>query len=232
MALQNIPRKRETNNNFASLPRFPDLVFKILQNAKPSEEKQQDHGWNPSDRSPNIRVETDHRSIMRMPVADSTDSVRGKKGYSTGIHIWEVFWPTSHRGSHSVIGVATKDAELHAKHYCSLVGSNQYSWGWNIVGNQLHHNTGFMSPQTRNRTQLNSSLVTYPYKTHNDGEFKVPETFLMILDMDEGTLAFSVDGVYLGVAFHRLKGQNLYPIISAVWGNAKIQLNYQGGIGK
>ena len=48
--------------------------------------------------------------------------------------------------------------------------------------------------------------------------------------MDEGTLAFVVDGQYLGVAFKGLKGRKLYPIVSAVWGHCEITMKYVGGL--
>lgn len=48
--------------------------------------------------------------------------------------------------------------------------------------------------------------------------------------MDEGTLAFVVEGQYLGVAFRGLKGKKLYPIVSAVWGHCEITIRYIGGL--
>lgn len=52
----------------------------------------------------------------------------------------------------------------------------------------------------------------------------------VVLDMDEGTLAFVVEGQYLGVAFRGLKGRKLYPIVSAVWGHCEITMKYIGGL--
>lgn len=52
----------------------------------------------------------------------------------------------------------------------------------------------------------------------------------VVLDMDEGTLAFVVDGQYLGLAFRGLKGKKLYPIVSAVWGHCEITMKYIGGL--
>lgn len=54
--------------------------------------------------------------------------------------------------------------------------------------------------------------------------------FAVVLDMDEGTLAFVVEGQYLGVAFRGLKGKKLYPIVSAVWGHCEITIRYIGGL--
>lgn len=52
----------------------------------------------------------------------------------------------------------------------------------------------------------------------------------VVLDMDEGTLSFVVDGQYLGVAFRGLKGRKLFPIVSAVWGHCEITMKYIGGL--
>ena len=52
----------------------------------------------------------------------------------------------------------------------------------------------------------------------------------VVLDMDEGTLSFVVDGQYLGVAFRGLKGKKLFPIVSAVWGHCEITMKYIGGL--
>jgi hypothetical protein len=54
---------------------------------------------------------------------------------------------------------------------------------------------------------------------------------LVVLDMDEGTLSFVVDGQYLGVAFRGLKGKTLFPIVSAVWGHSEISMHYLGSLG-
>ena len=48
--------------------------------------------------------------------------------------------------------------------------------------------------------------------------------------MDEGTLAFVVDGQYLGIAFRGMKGKKLFPIVSAVWGHCEITMKYIGGL--
>jgi hypothetical protein len=47
-------------------------------------------------------------------VAQSTDSIRGKVGYTEGLHIWEIHWPVRQRGTHAVVGVATREAPLHS----------------------------------------------------------------------------------------------------------------------
>lgn len=177
------------------------------------------HSWNPEDRSQNIFIkEDDIFTFHRHPMAQSTDCIRGKMGYTRGLHLWEITWNTRQRGTHAVIGVATSEAPLHSQGYQSLVGSTSESWGWDLGRNQLYHDA------------KNYSGVTYPAHLRPDENFVVPDTFLTVLDMDEGTLAFIVDGQYLGVAFCGLKGKKLYPIVSAVWGHCEITMKYLGGL--
>ena len=73
------------------------------------------NAWNPSDRSLNIFVkEEDGLTLHRHPVAQSTDCIRGKVGYSQGLHVMEFTWPHKQRGTHAVVGVGTKEAPLHS----------------------------------------------------------------------------------------------------------------------
>lgn len=74
------------------------------------------------------------------------------------------------------------------------------------------------------------SGTTYPALLRPDEQFLVPDRLLVVLDMDEGTLAFCADGRYLGVAARGLRGKTLHPIVSAVWGHAEITMKYIGGL--
>lgn len=164
------------------------------------------------------------------------------------MHVWELYWSTRQRGTHAVVGVATADAPLHSVGYQSLVGNNELSWGWDLGRNKLYHDS------------KNNNGVTYPALLKPDETFIVPDKFLgelpvlhncpchdtlikiqslnysiifflvVVLDMDEGTLAFVVDGQYLGIAFRGLKGRKLHPIVSAVWGHCEITMKYIGGL--
>ena len=52
--------------------------------------------------------------ISRHPVAQSTDGIRSKTSYSSGLHVFEIHWQNRQRGTHAVVGVATKDAPIHS----------------------------------------------------------------------------------------------------------------------
>ncbi|XP_013393580.1 SPRY domain-containing SOCS box protein 1 [Lingula anatina] len=182
-------------------------------------EVQNQQAWNPDDRSLNIFVKDDDKlTFHRHPVAQSTDCIRGRVGYTRGLHVWEVVWSARQRGTHAVVGVATADAPLHCVGYQSLVGSNCESWGWDLTRNKLYHDV------------KNNPSVTYPNIYNSDETFTVPDAFYVVLDMDEGTMSFIVNGQYLGVAFRGLKGKKLYPIVSAVWGHCEITHRYINGL--
>ncbi|KAL7028456.1 hypothetical protein ACKWTF_005843 [Chironomus riparius] len=197
----------------------PARLDVLLDMPPVTREVQVKHSWNAEDRSLNVFVKEDDKlTFHRHPVAQSTDCIRGKVGFTKGLHVWEVNWSTRQRGTHAVIGVATIDAPLHSVGYHSLVGSSDQSWGWDLGRNKLYHDS------------KTGTGVTYPAILKPDETFLVPDKFMIALDMDEGTLSFIVDGQYLGVAFRGLKGKKLYPIVSAVWGHCEISMKYIGGL--
>jgi len=197
----------------------PARLDALLEMPPPSLELMVEHSWSPDDRSLNVFVKDDDKlTFHRHPVAQSTDCIRGKVGYTRGLHVWEIVWNTRQRGTHAVIGVATAEAPLHSQGYQSLVGSNCESWGWDLGRNKLYYDV------------KNNQTTSYPANLASDETFIVPDSFLVVLDMDEGTLSFVVDGQYLGIAFHGLKGKKLYPIVSAVWGHCEITMRYLGGL--
>lgn len=178
-------------------------------------------------------------------------------GYTKGMHVWELYWSTRQRGTHAVVGVATADAPLHSVGYQSLVGNNELSWGWDLGRNKLYHdsknNNGVTYPALLKPDEsfivpdkfLGRRCLRYDMLLRKNCHIKyvicersiclrrkisLHVIFIVVLDMDEGTLAFVVDGQYLGVAFRGLKGRKLHPIVSAVWGHCEITMKYIGGL--
>ena len=64
---------------------------------------------------------------------------RGKIGFRSGRHAWEVIWEGP-LGTVAVIGISTKEAQTQCHGYVALLGSDDQSWGWNLVDNHLLHN--------------------------------------------------------------------------------------------
>lgn len=193
----------------------PEGLEELLSAPFPDLETQRRHGWNPKDCSENIEVKERGLCFERRPVAQSTDGARGKRGYSRGLHAWEISWPPEQRGTHAVVGVATALAPLQADHYAALLGSNSESWGWDIGRGKLYHQSkGIGAPQ-------------YPAGPQGE-QLEVPERLLVVLDMEEGTLGYALGDTYLGPAFRGLKGRTLYPAVSAVWGQCQVRISYLG----
>lgn len=216
------------NNTFCSnhLKR-PARLDALLERPPVDFEVQLSHSWNPNDKSSNLFIKDDDvLTVHRHPVAQSTDCIRGKVGFSRGLHVWEVYWNAKHRGTHAVIGVATSDALLQANGYSSLVGVDEKSWGWDMCRNRLMHNE-----QSR-RNSTDPLAKVYPrFSGMSEGDVVIiPDTFLVVLDMDQGTLSFMAADTYLGVAFSGLQGLTLHPMVNAVWGHCEISMKYIGGI--
>ena len=95
--------------------------------------------WSETDHSKNIKLKPNLLTLHREPIAQSTDAIRGKRGFYVGQHYWMITWHGPSFGSNAVIGVATQEASLHGKGYYSLLGSDDQSWGWDISQNQLQH---------------------------------------------------------------------------------------------
>jgi len=200
----------------------PPRVSRLISGEHVDMETQLLHTWNENDSSPNIYVKTDDRlTFHRNPVYQTTDAIRGKAGedgeagYTVGLHVWRISWPHDFRGTHPVVGVATRDCHLTEAGYRRLVGSTTNSWGWCLKSLKVYHD----SRKFRNG-------VSYPRDI--DDKLRVPDNFYMILDMDRGTLAFQVGNDFLGVAFSGLRGEELYPMVSAVWGHCEVTLTYLG----
>ena len=196
----------------------PNRLDTLLDMPPADKEQQYKYAWNEDDRSLNIFVkEDDPLTFHRHPVAQSTDCIRGKTGFSRGLHVFEVTWNARQRGTHAVVGVATSNAPLHCVGYQSLVGNNPESWGWDLGRKKLFHDA------------KHKSGLPYPLLPGSEA-FTVPDTFQMVLDMDEGTLSYIAEGQFLGIAFRGLKGKTIYPIVSAVWGHCEITMKYLGGL--
>jgi SPRY domain-containing SOCS box protein 1/4 len=124
----------------------PTKLDALLALPEPSQKVMEENSWNPDDRSLNIYVkEEDRLTLHRHPVAQSTDCIRGRVGHSKGFHVWQIVWPLRQRGTHAVIGVATKDAPLHSPGYSSLVGSTADSYGWDLSEYSISYSNYYIS---------------------------------------------------------------------------------------
>ncbi|KHN78688.1 F-box/SPRY domain-containing protein 1 [Toxocara canis] len=164
--------------------------------------------WNPNDSSKNNYLRPNGFTVHRNPVAQSTDGIRGKIGVSNGIHAWEFIWEGP-LGTVACIGVGSKHAALHCQGYVALLGSDDQSWGWNLVDNQLMHNNAQISP--------------YP-RVNNPPKYQMGERIRMVMDCDRHTLYFERGTEFLGVAFNNLPPLKLFPAMCGVYGNTEVSM--------
>lgn len=171
--------------------------------------------------------------IHRNPIPQSTDASRGKIGFRKGRHAWEVMWEGP-LGTVAVVGISTREASLQCPGYVALLGSDEQSWGWNLVDNHLLHN--------------GDALGSYPL-LNNAPKYQVGERIRVILDCDDNTLSFEKNYEFLGVAFRGMQSilliltstflhfssycldlpdKTLFPTVSAVYGNTEVSMVYLG----
>ncbi|XP_038600460.1 F-box/SPRY domain-containing protein 1 [Tachyglossus aculeatus] len=170
------------------------------------------HAFSTNDCSRNVYIKKNGFTLHRNPIAQSTDGARTKIGFSEGRHAWEVWWEGP-LGTVAVIGIATKKAPMQCQGYVALLGSDDQSWGWNLVDNNLLHNG-----------EVNGSFP----QCNNAPKYQIGERIRVILDMEDKTLAFERGYEFLGVAFRGLPKACLYPAVSAVYGNTEVTLVYLG----
>ncbi|MBZ3879167.1 F-box/SPRY domain-containing protein 1 [Sciurus carolinensis] len=91
--------------------------------------------------------------------------------------------------------------------------SDEQSWGWNLVDNNLLHNG-----------DVNGSFP----QCNNAPKYQIGERIRIILDMEDKTLAFELGYEFLAVAFRELPKSCSYPAVSAVNGNTEVTLVYLG----
>ncbi|KAF5899999.1 F-box/SPRY domain-containing protein 1, partial [Clarias magur] len=159
------------------------------------------HALSSHDCSRNVYVKKNGFTLHRNPIAQSTDGARAKIGFTEGRHAWEIWWEGP-LGTVAVIGIATKRAPMQCQGYVALLGSDDQSWGWNLVDNNLLHNG-----------EVNGNFP----QCNNAPKYQIGERIRVILDMDDKTLAFERGFEFLGVAFRGLPKTCLFPAVSAVY---------------
>lgn len=138
-----------------------------------------------------------------------TDGARWGAALSKGKHVFEIYWPKSHRGTIATVGVGTEDAPLFVKPKDSLVGCNSNSWGLDIVKRKLFH-----------KGQILGNMPKAGF---------VPDKFYMFVDCDGGTLGFGTDHAYWGAPINIPRNKfPVYAMIGSMCENSQITMIYRG----
>ena len=134
---------------------------------------------------PSIRISDDGLSAS-FSSSESWSSVLGNQGFMQGKNYWEIRIDRSPT-AYLFVGVALRHANLS-----TFLGGDQYGWGY-IGDRALYHK----------RSKL---------KLYGD-RFGQGDVIGVTLDMDEGTLSFTRNGLDLGVAIQHLSGV-IYPAVA------------------
>jgi len=163
--------------------------------------------------SSNIYLLDDQLTAHRIPVVNQSDSIRGKLGFSKGVHAWDIKL-TGPLGTHCSVGIALKDAPLiSTAGYVSMIGDDDSSWGWDLIWGNISHGGEV----------LGSFPMTQIY------DYTPGDIIRLILDCDKGQLSYAVNEVGFGIAFQNLPpGFTWYPSVGLVYGNVEASLTYLG----
>ena len=164
--------------------------------------------WNEEDKSHKVQIFGSEKKIAGFNIPYSTGSVgvRATKPLSRGNrHYWEVYIPSAY-GSHMMVGISTKEANLHLNEWVNLLGQDDQSWAMSHKG-LLWHNG-----KSRRYT--------------DECEVLEPVLIGVLFDGYKGTLTYYKDTECLGVAFTGLDKveKELFPTISSTGGDSRINL--------
>lgn len=139
-------------------------------------------------------------------------AVRGSKGWSTGIHFFEVTFTEPLHGTSIMIGLGGEETQLHFGdyEYINLIGYDQHSWGLSHMGTIWHSSKSldYCEPFKEQMTRIG-----------------------VLVNFFERTIIFFKNDKSLGIAFKLPIGIGaLYPIVSSTATNIKLNLTKQYSI--
>lgn len=125
--------------------------------------------------------------------------------------MFEIVFPRQMRGKHASVGIGLKKAALVSDSNKTLVGSDEHSWGVDLVTKEVCHN--------KRKIGKFPGLWT-----------SFPDRFYMYIDMDVGSLLFGQEDRFFGSALtdEHLIGSVVYPMVSATQTGAAVTVVYRG----
>ncbi|XP_051739013.1 SPRY domain-containing SOCS box protein 3, partial [Ctenopharyngodon idella] len=105
------------------------------------EEQGCDWVWDDEGKSFSVSLSCSNRKVsFHSEYSCGTAAIRGAKALSDGQHFWEIKMTSPVYGTDMMVGIGTSEVNLDQfKHsFCSLLGTDEDSWGLSYTG-QLHH---------------------------------------------------------------------------------------------
>ncbi|CAL4071112.1 unnamed protein product, partial [Meganyctiphanes norvegica] len=155
----------------------------------------------------------------RNPVSPDPDAARGwiqRGGLGGGQHPQQMVWggDTTPADSESIFKVSWMDSPSSGLCFVSVHEPGEY--GWRSPSHILHC---YFDSERR---------AVYGFPSRTPFCYQVGERIRVILDCDDNTLAFEKNYEFLGVAFRGLPDKQIYPSVSAVYGNTEVSMVYLG----
>ncbi|KAJ7984542.1 hypothetical protein DPEC_G00355880 [Dallia pectoralis] len=122
-----------------------------------------------------------------------TAAIRGTKELADGQHFWEIKMTSPVYGTDMMVGIGTSEVNLDKfKHsFCSLLGTDEDSWGLSYTGILQHKGE----------------------KVHFSSRFGQGSIIGLHFDTWHGTLTFYKNRRCIGVAATRLQNKKFYPMV-------------------
>lgn len=153
--------------------------------------------------SKDVVISKDRSTAFKIKDTSAINIVRSVEGQISGVHAYSVNWGVKSRGHQSaIIGVSCKVSQA-SNLSKEFGGGTEAFMGWDLISNKSVYNNGVMSK--------------YPLEI--DSNYKVPDNFVMIVDLYNGVLLFKVENKHLGVCCRDLNnafgnwGIKLYPTV-------------------
>ncbi|KAJ8959069.1 hypothetical protein NQ318_022325 [Aromia moschata] len=162
--------------------------------------------WSRNHSSSNARISNNGKDILFHPLYSSgTAVVRGNAPFQPNLHYyWEIKMISNLYGTDVMVGIGTSKIVVSdwSYRFCSMLGIDSQSWGYSYHG----------------KIQHNKFVRKY------GSQFGQGSIVGVHLDMCSGTLEYYVNRKPLGIAFRRLKGRELYPMVSSTAAQSAVRI--------
>ncbi|XP_062330552.1 SPRY domain-containing SOCS box protein 3 [Osmerus eperlanus] len=150
--------------------------------------------WDERSKSSSAFLSCDNRKVsFHSEYSCGTAAIRGTKELSDGQHFWEIKMTSPVYGTDMMVGIGTSEVsmEKYRHSFCSMLGTDEDSWGLSYTG-LLQHKGDKMNFSSR---------------------FGQGSIIGLHLDTWHGTLTFYKNRRRIGVAASKLQNKKFYPMV-------------------
>ncbi|TRY96142.1 hypothetical protein DNTS_028339 [Danionella cerebrum] len=196
-----------TGESFCQCPAPTELSSDLhtLSCSCGEEEQGCDWVWDEEVKSSSVSLSCSNQTVsFHSEFSCGTAAIRGTKALSDGQHFWEIKMTSPVYGTDMMVGIGTSEVNLDQfKHsFCSLLGTDEDSWGLSYTG-QLHHKGSKVSFSSR---------------------FGQGSIIGVHLDGWHGTLSFYKNRRCIGVAATHLQNKHFYPMVCSTAAKSSMKL--------